>query len=387
MIVNKTFKYRIYPNKSTIDRLTQWIFALKWLWNLANEQRLNGYGRPKESKVYVSFYSQSKELTDLRKEAPWIKDVPRHVCVSILDRLDKSWNRYFDKLSNSPRWKKKKDKVSLTEPDHLQFNLQGNKLKFPKLPPISIVISRPLEGKPKSCTIKRDGDQWFACIMCEVDIGTPEPRTELPVGIDRGVRNIIADSDGRLVTNPKFLDKSLKKLARAQRAVSRKVKGSNNKEKAYNRVNRIHRTIRRQREHFLHVESTRYAKSHGVVVIEKLNVQDMIRSRLARHIHDSGWSKFAGFLAYKLQWSGGNLYEVPAHYTSQTCAACGHVDRASRCGDRFKCTQCGHTDHADTNSAKIVLARWSPACQPVEGSSQRAPRRSRKFKSGNKEMI
>jgi putative transposase len=383
MLINKTLKYRIYPNKSTISRLDQWNSTLRCLWNVANEQRRTGYGRPSGEKIYPSYFSQNKELTYLRKEFNWIKDVPRHVAVSILDRLDNAWNRCFQKISSAPKWKKKSDYLSFTEFDHLQFYIKSNNLKFPKLPPIPIVISRPLEGKSKSCTIKRDRDQWFAFIVCEVEIPDPKPRTEPRVGIDRGVRNVIADSDGRLVENPKFLDRALKKLARAQRAVSRKVKGSNNREKAKNRVSRIHRTVQRRREHFLHVESTRYAKSHGVVVLEKLKTKNMIQigGGLSRNIGDSAWGMFAQFLEYKLLWSGGTLSEVNPAYTSQTCAACNHVDRASRCGDRFRCTRCNHVDHADTNGAKIVLARWSPACQPVEASSQGTRQRSRKFKS------
>jgi putative transposase len=389
VLIHKTFKFRIYPDKSTIDRLIQWNFALIWFWNLANEQRKLGHGRPKDERIYPTAFDQGKELTQLRKEVDWLSDVPRHACESILDRLDKAWTRCFNKTCFEPRWKKKKDAISIVEYQGTKFSISRNRLKFPKLTPIPIIMSRPLEGKPKSCTIKRDGDQWFACIVCEVNIGTPESRTEAPVGIDRGVRNLIADSNDRLVTNPKFLDKSLKKLARAQRAVSRKIKGSSNREKAKNKVSRIHRTVRRQREHFLHVESTRYAKSHGIVVLEELKTKNMIRvgGGLSRNIGDSGWGMFAQFLDYKLKWSGGILGLVNPAYTSQTCSACNHVDKASRVGDRFKCTKCGHTDHADTNGAKIVLARWSPACQPVEGSSQRAPRRSRKSKSVKVDLV
>jgi putative transposase len=389
MIVHKRFNYRIYPSKSTRDRLIKWILVLRWLWNLANEQRIGGYARLNGEKVYPSYFSQDKELTELRKQASWVNDVPRHVCSSLLNRLDIAWNRCFDHIANRPKFKKRKESVSITEPDHLQWSIGKQGLKFPKLHPIPIVMSRPLEGKPKSCTIKQDGDQWFVSIVCEVDIGTPETRTELPIGIDRGVRNLIADSDGRLVTNPKFLDKSLKKLARAQRDLSRKVKGSSNREKSKNKISRIYRSIRRKRRHFLHIESTYYAKNHGIVVVENLKTENMIQvgGGLSRNIGDAGWGMLAEFLEYKLKWSGGTLGKVNPAYTSQTCAACNHVDRASRVGDRFKCTQCGHSDHADTNGAKIVLARWSPACQPVEGSSQRAPRRSRKFKSVKADLV
>lgn len=382
MVIYKTLLYRVYPCKTVTSRLDQWNYALRQLWNIANEQRIMGISRPKGEKVFTSVFTQGAELTQLRKIAPWLKDVPRHVCVAILDNLHKSWDSFFNGVSGKPRWKNRKDYVSFTEFDYKGWAIYGNKLKFPKLPPIPIVMSRPLEGKPKSCTIKRDGDQWFACIICEVDIGTPEPRTSPQIGIDRGTRNLIADSEGRIINNPKFLDKSLKKLARAQKSASRKVKGSKNQQKAFNRVNRIHRTIRRQREHFLHVESTRYAKSHGVVVVEDLKTKNMLQigGGLARNIGDSGWGMFSRFLEYKLQWSGGSLHKVNPAYTSQTCIKCNHVDRNSRCGDRFKCTECGNQEHADLNAAKVILARWSPACQPVEGSSQRTPQRSRKYR-------
>jgi putative transposase len=292
--------------------------------------------------------------------------------------------KILDKVSGKPKWKKKSDNISFTEDASKTWGFRGNKLKFPKLPLIKIIQHRPLEGKPKSCTIKRDGDQWFASILCEIEIPDPKARTEPCVGIDRGIRNIIADSDHRLVTNPKFFDKQMKQLARAQRTVARRKVGSRNREKAKNKVNRIYRKGRRQRSHFLHVESTRYAKSHGVIVLEKLNIVGMANSKLARHIYNAGWGMFAKFLEYKLKWSGGSLIKVNPAYTSQTCAICNHIDRASRCGDKFKCTKCDHEDHADLNAAVNILNRASRSVQPVEGSSQRAPRRSRKYKNGHK---
>ncbi len=383
----KCFKYRIYPNKSTIIRLGQWNSALKQLWNLANEQRLNGYGRPQGEKIYPTAFDQGKELTQIRKIAPWLNDVPRHVMVNCLDRLDFAWERCFNKTSNRPKWKKKTDYVSFTEFDNLQFRIRRGKLKFPKLAPIKISQHRPLQGKPKSCTIKRDGDQWFVSITCEVETSIPAPRTEPRVGIDRGITNIIADSDRRLVKNPKFFETSMKKLARAQRTAARRVKGSSNRKKANKKVMRLHRKIRYQRDHFCHVESSRYAKSHGIVVLEKLNVSGMVQGNLGRQINDAGWSKFATYLKYKLETSGGYYLEVDPRYTSQTCAVCNHVDRASRSGEKFKCTNCGHEDHADLNASTVILSRQSLATQPVEGSSKRAPRRSRKTKALKEAMV
>ncbi len=381
MKIHKRFNYRVYPNKSTIARLDQWNSTLKWLWNLANEQRRNGYGRSNGDKIYPSFFSQTSELTELRQLATWVRDVPRHACGQILANLDTAWKRCFSKVSNSPKWKKKLDRVGITESDARGWQIKSHHLRFPRLAPMKIVLSRPLEGKAKSCTLFRDGDQWFASIVCEIDIPDPSPRTEPKVGIDRGITNIIADSDRRLLKNPKFFDKSMNKLARAQRTVSRRVKGSRNREKAKNVVSRIYRKVRRQSDHFCHIESIRYAKSHGTVVLEKLNILGLVKGRLSRQIYGAGWGKFAAYLKYKLEWSGGVFVEVDPCYTSQTCAVCNHVDRASRSGEKFRCTKCGHENHADLNASVNILKRASRTLQPVEGSSKRAPRRSRKYKS------
>jgi putative transposase len=145
-------------------------------------------------------------------------------------------------------------------------------------------------------------------------------------------------------------------------------------------VMRLHRKVRRQRAHVLHQLSHNYAKSHGIVVIEKLNVKGMIRGNVSRSIADAGWSSFAEMLRYKLAWSGGQLVEVPAQYSSQTCSVCGVVDAASRSKERFCCTTCGYCDHADLNAAKILKSRANRSALPVEGSVFETARRSRKPK-------
>jgi putative transposase len=223
--------------------------------------------------------------------------------------------------------------------------------------------------------------------MCEVDTTDPTPRVEPKVGIDLGITNIIADSDRRLLKNPKFFEASMNKLARAQRTVSRRLKGSKNRSKAKSKVSRIERKIRRQRDHFLHVESTRYAKSHGIVILEDLKVTNMVKGNLGRQINDAGWGKFSQYLKYKLKWSGGVFVEVDPRYSSQTCAVCNHVDRASRSGEKFKCTNCGHEDHADLNASIVILNRQSLAIQPVEGSRDCTPRRSRKYRNLKEKML
>jgi putative transposase len=394
MVIHKGFRYRIYPTASQIARMGQWDDALRFLWNLALEQRLMGLRRT--DKVYPTAFDQINELTQLRAELPWLADVPRDVCEQLLIELDKAFQRCFKRLGRLPRFKRKgRDALSLIESHPKMWRLSGTTIRFPKLGNLRAVIHRPLEGKPKTCTIKRDVDQWFASIMCEIEIN-PVPRTEPVVAIDRGVTNLLADSDGRIVVNPKHLERASRRLARAQRTVSRRKKGSKNREKAKTRVMRLHRKVRRQREHVLHVESARYAKSHGVVVIEDLKIMNMTRSAagtvedpgtnvaqkrgLNRSILAAGWGQFAHMLDYKLEWSGGTLDKVYAAYSSQTCAVCGHIDAESRHGERFCCTACGNVDHADVNAAKVVKSRANRSALPVEASGLPGLR-SRKVKS------
>ncbi len=380
VLVSKAFRYRVYPTQEQVARLNAWEGALRFLWNLALEQRKLGLSRPRCERVYPTAFDQINELTELRAALPWLADVPRNVCSQLLVELDRAWQRCFAKLARAPRFKRKgRDSLSFCEPHPKVWRLDVESIRFPKIGSLRTVLHRPIEGKPKTCTLKRDGDQWFASVVCDLDVLKPAHRDGPVVAVDRGLANFGATSDGDIIASPRNLEASLKRLAHAQRTVSRRKKGSKNREKAEVRVARIHRKVRRQRDHFLHVQSARLAKSHGVVVLEKLNVAGMIRGRCARSIADAGWSRFADMLRYKLAWSGGTLVEVPAAYSSQTCSACGCVDAKSRRSQAvFRCTSCGYQDHADLNAAKILFARANRPGLPVEGSPKLGTLRNRK---------
>jgi putative transposase len=377
---SKAFRYRVYPTPEQVTRLDAWESALRFLWNLALEQRKLGLARPRDERRYPTAFDQINELTELRSELPWLADVPRNVCSQLLVELDRAWQRCFAKLARAPRWKRRgRDALGFCEPHPKAWRVDGKNVRFPKLGTLRTVMHRPLEEKPKTCSLQRDGDQWFVSIVCELDLAEPALREGPVVAIDLGIANFGATSDGEMIANPRNLEASLNRLARAQRTVSRRKKGSKNREKVKLRVARIRRKVRRQRDHFLHVQSARLAKSHGVVVLEKLNVAGMIRGRCARSIADAGWSRFAEFLRYKLAWSGGTLVEVPAAYSSQTCSACGTIDAESRRSQAvFHCTSCGYRDHADLNAAKILLARANRSGLPAEGSPKLSTLRNRK---------
>jgi len=376
VLVRKAFRFRVYPDARQVERLRAWQSALRFLWNLALEQRRIGLARCGGDKRYPTAFDQMKELTALRAGLPWLADVPRNVCAQLLVELDIAWQRCFARLSRAPRFKRKGHVVAgLCEPHPKIWRLAGSTLRFPKLGNLRAVVHRAPIGKPRTCSLREEAGQWFASIVCEIDIADPAPRVAPVVALDRGVVNTVADSDGNLVQNPKHLDATAKRLARAQRTVSRRKKGSKNREKAKSHVAVLHRKVRRQRDHMLHNLSARYAKSHGVVVVEKLNIANMTRSAsgtveepgtnvrqkagLNRSILGAGWGRLVEQLRYKLAWLGGTLVEVPAAYSSQTCHACGHVDAKSRKAQAvFECVGCGLCEHADLNAAKVLLQRF-----------------------------
>jgi len=382
VLIHKSFRYRVYPTPAQVERIVAWEHSLRSLWNIAQEQRLLGMARSKDERRYYTAFDQINQLKELRAELPWLADVPSDVCGQLLVELDMAWERCFKKLARAPRWKHKgKGFLSLCETHSNKWRLDGDVIRFPKLGNLRAVIHRPLEGTPKACTLKRDGDQWFATISCVLDVPEPAPRTEPIVAIDRGVVVFGARSDGKPpIENPEYLLASMKRLVHADRTVSRRKKGSQNQKKARLHVMRIHRLVRRQREYHLHVQSARLAKSHGVVVLEKLNVAGMMRGNCARGIADAGWSAFSRMLEYKQAWSGGSVEFVNAAYSSQTCSECGCVDRKSRRSQsEFVCTACGHAENADVNAAKVLLKRRvNPSALPVEGSLLEGTLRSRK---------
>jgi putative transposase len=191
----------------------------------------------------------------------------------------------------------------------------------------------------------------------------------------------VADSDGTIHPSPQFYARAMRRLAKAQRVVCRRKKGSKNREKAKRRVARLHKKIARQRSHHMHVLSRNYANSHGTVIVESLQIRNMtaMNKGLARSILDASWGRLARYLRYKTEESGGQFVVVDARYSSQTCHACETVDARSRkTQSEFVCVSCGMTIHADINAAKVLKSRANRSVLPVEGSVPKAARRSRK---------
>lgn len=383
MIVPRAYRYRVYPTPEQAARLAQWDGALRFLWNVANEQREHAGRRVRDDRRAPTAFDQINELTALRAEFPWLAEVPRNVSAQVLVELDTAWQRFFKGLTARPRFRRKgRDRSPLIEPHPGAFRVEGTgregAVVFPKLGSLRAVIHRPLGGKPKRCTLVREANQWFASIACEVELPDVLPSQKPAVAIDRGIALLLADSSGGVVENPRHAEVIQARIARAQRAVARRKKGSKNQQKATERVACLHRKVRRQRAHTLHIASKHYAKSHGVVILEALSVKGMMASAsgtieepgvnvaqkrgLNRSIAGAGWSLFEQMLRYKAVPEGGRVLDVPPAFSSQTCSVCGVVDADSRVSQsRFRCTACGHEENADVNAAKVLLVRGMSA--------------------------
>src|SRR5258708_7031412 len=368
MQIRRNLKYRIYPTDEQKAILLHWEDILRFLWNLCNEQRLMGLARPKEERIYLSNYEQQRQMTELLPEYPWIAEVQCQARQEILADLDKAWRACFKGLAKQPHWKRKGDPMHIYIPNPtLPYTLSGDKktanLSFKKSPaytklgPLKIILSRPINGTVKSWVIKRSQEEWYATARCLIEIPDPIPVNNETVGIDRGVKLALADSDGRQVENPRFLKDLQPRIKRAERKVSRKKKGSRNQKKARKKVARLRRLVARRREVFINTESLYYAKNYGAVVIEKLQVKNMTASAkgtveepgknvrqkagLNRAILDSGWGLFNRTVGYKLEERGGTLKNVNPSRTSQTCPACSHINKDNRkTQSEFKCVKC-----------------------------------------------
>lgn len=392
MILYRANTYRLYPTPEQAHQMSQIAGSCRYVYNLALEQRRDWWKPGRR----FSFASQCREVTMLRNEVDWLKAAPAHTLQQALKDLDRAYQNWWAGRADYPTPRKKGLSDSFRVPDKelIKVERTGNssgRIKLPKLGWVRIRGWHAVPGAICSATVSRRAGQWQVAVQWQREVSEPLP-SELPaVGIDRGIAVFAAMSNGVNIAPANHGKKALKALRKAQRNASRKRRGSSNRRKAMRRVAKIQMRVANARKNFLHEQATAIAQNHGTVVLEALKVRNMSASAkgtvaepgkmvrqkagLNRAILDQGWGMFSRFLGYKLADRGGVLVEVPAHYTSQTCAECGVVDARSRRDQaRFVCTACGHEANADTNAAIIILQRGlDKSLKPVEGHRSKRP--------------
>lgn len=270
-------------------------------------------------------------------------------------RVEKS----FDKFLNGagyPRFQGRNRYDSFTFPQSGFKIIDDVKLKLSKIGEIKIVQHREIEGVIKTCTIKRDMDQWYVSFSCEIEPELLEPKGQ-SVGIDVGLKSLVTLSTGEQVEPPKYLRQSEKKLKKAQIKLSKKNKKSNNGDKQRVEVARIHRKIRNQREDFNHKLSRELVNNYDTIVFEDLQIRNMVKNHnLAKSISDAGWSQLIQFTTYKAESAGRIIELVNPRNTSKNCYICGHIQSMPLSERTYKCP-CGNVMNRDHNAAINILNR------------------------------
>jgi putative transposase len=389
----KAFKYRIYPTHKQAGTLQWTLDRCRELYNAALQERKEAWSM---SKVRVSAFDQMRALTEIKAEIrPEYQEIGSHVLQDVIKRVDKAYKDYFSRLKKGqtpgyPRFQGKDRYDSFTFPDEWGWKLlpgeKGKgKIALSKIGHIKIKLHRPVQGEIKTCTIYRDGDQWYAVFACEVGVQKKLPYTELAIGLDLGLLHFATDSFGQTIENPRYFRKSEQKLEHLQQALSRKKKRNaktgckgNRRHKAAKRVRKAHRKIRNQRNDFLHKESRVLVDTFETIVFEDLVPSNMskrpkpkqdekgkylpngagVKAGLNKSIQDAGWATFVAFCEYKAAYAGTTVLKVDPNNTSQMCSGCGkkgpHKDLSVR---THTCIYCGLVLDRDHNAAINILNR------------------------------
>ncbi len=356
----RAYQYRFYPTDEQAQILAHTFGCARYVYNWALRLRTDAYYQEQKR---IGYHETSAQLTLLKKQAEtsWLSEVSSVPLQQALSHLDRAFRNFFEGRAEYPTFKKKHGEQSATYVASA-FKWDGTTLTLAKMDaPLDIHWSRPLPKgcKPSSVIVSKDcADRYFVSLLVEEDI-TPLPVVNKQVGLDLGLKSMVITSDGQTYGNPKFFAKDEKKLAKAQRRLAKKKKGSQNRAKARLKVARLHARIADRRRDSQHKLSTQIIRENQVVCVESLQVKNMVKNRcLAKAISDVGWSEFVRQLEYKATWYGRMLVKIDKWYpSSKRCFACGYIlDSLSLDVREWVCPECGVHHDRDINAAQNILA-------------------------------
>ncbi len=380
----QAFKFELMPNGEQQRQMRRFAGACRFVFNkaLALQQDRHKAGEKK-----LGYADLCKSLTDWKSEAQtlWLTETPSQPLQQSLKNLERAYKNFFEKRADFPRFKKKGVSDSFRYPQGFKLDQPNNRIFLPKLGWLRYCNSRDVLGEVKNVTVSQSCGKWFVSIQTEREADGQIPKGAA-VGIDMGIARFATLSDGSYLEPLNSFKQHQQRLARYQRAMSRKVQFSKNWTKAKARVQRIHNRIANVRKDFLHKASTKISQNHAMVAIEDLQIRNMSKSArgtsdqpgkkvkqksgLNRSILYQGWGEFRRQLEYKTQWRGGFVIAVPPQYTSQECPCCGSVSKDNRQTQaKFACVECGFEENADLIGAINILARGHSvlACgEPVQ---------------------
>ena len=356
----KAYKYRIYPNEEQEIQLNKTFGCTRFIYNQMLADRIKSYEENKDLDIKIIKYPTPAQY---KKEYEWLKEVDSLALANAQMNLDKAYKNFFrDKSVGFPKFKSKKNnhKSYTTNNQNGTVFIENNRIKIPKLKSmIKIKQHREFVGLIKSCTISQNpSGKYFISILVDTE-NIQLPKLDTKVGIDLGIKEFAITSDGEMFSNPKWLNKSEKRLRKLQKDLSRKQKGSNNRRKDRLKVAKLHEKISNQRKDYLHKISHYIIIENQVIVIEDLKVSNMIKNhKLAKSIANVSWFEFRRQLEYKSEWYGRELIIAPSNYaSSQLCSNCGN--KSSQTKDlscrTYICPVCGMIMDRDINASKNLL--------------------------------
>lgn len=358
--VKRAFKYRFYPTDEQAAELSRTFGCVRLIYNKALEERTRAwYGEQRR----VSYVQSSAALTEWKKadELAFLTEVSSVPLQQSLRHLQAAFGNFFAKRAKYPRFKSRKKSRASAEYTRSGFKFRDGQLTLAKMSaPLDIRWSRPLpEGAvPTTVTVSRDSaGRWFVSMLCD-DLIPPAPATTNAVGIDAGITSLVTLSTGEKITNPRHERRDRARLAKAQRELSRKAKGSANRGKARVKVAKVYARITDRRRDHLHKLTTRLVRENQTVVIEDLTVRNMVKNHsLARAISDAAWREMRTMLEYKCAWYGRDLVVIDRWFpSSKLCGTCGTVAEKMPLNVREWTCDCGTVHDRDVNAARNIKA-------------------------------
>ena len=353
----KAYKFRLYPNKEQEIYFSKCFGSVRFIYNKMLNDKIEYY--KKNNKMLNTTPAQYK------KEYIWLKEVDSLALANAQMNLDKAYKNFFrDKSVGFPKFKSKKTNKYNYTTNNQKNNIRiidGKYIHLPKLKTLVRIKQHrqiPKDGKIKSATIsKNPSGKYYISILVEQEI-KELPKSEFAIGIDLGLTDFAITSDGVKYSNPRYLRKSLNKLAKEQRKLSRRKKGSKNRNKQRIKVARLHEKITNQRKDFLHKLSSELINENQVICLEDLQVKEIQQNKyLAQSVSDVGWYEFRRQLEYKAKWYGREISFVDKWYpSSQICSNCGNnTGKKSLDIREFDCPYCGRHHDRDINASINIL--------------------------------